>query len=122
MDLRPLIHLWLNKPETYGGCGYSAAVMRHSVFHADSASVGNGRTRRVWGDNYSMLDMWLDIDKAISRLSDFQKEGLEIYTKAMLRLHGWNWEMWKMPFPSLLRPLAVIAYYILGEERGEHGD
>ena len=122
MDLRPLIHLWLNKPEVYGGKGYDIAEMKTSVFHGDVPNSGNGKSKKVWGNDYGMLDMWIDIDKAIGKLSDFQKEGLKIYTEAMLSIHGWNWEMWKMPFPSLIAPLTVIAYDILVEERGNDGD
>jgi hypothetical protein len=112
MDTRPLIHLWLNPPVVYGGKGYEVATMRKSVFMGDIHN-SSGKSDRVWGNDYTLLDVWIDIDKRIRKMSEYDRESLEIYAKAMVGAYGWNWERWKMPQLSLVSELAVIACDIL---------
>jgi hypothetical protein len=112
MDVRPLIHLWLNKPEVYGGCGYSVAEMKSSVFHGDLPNA-NGRSLKVWGNDYSMLDVWIDIDKRIGKLDTILRFMVTVYVTTMLAEHGGDWERWQHPHMLLKEELAVIACDIL---------
>jgi hypothetical protein len=115
MDIRPLIHLWLNKPEVYGGCGYHVANMRTSVFSGE-LSGNSGQSSKVWGNDYSMLELWIDLDRSIKNTlepRDFITLG--IYVTAMLETYGNNWERWKALPHYIVEQLRVIAYDILEE-------
>lgn len=113
MDVRPLIHLWLNKPKVCGNGDYSTANMKPSVFHGDLATTSNGIVRKVWGNDYNMFDIWLDIDRAISKMDKLLHDMFLAYIKASLTHRGTNWENWPQPYILLRDFFAVIAYDIL---------
>ena len=113
MDIRPLIHLWLNKPEVYGGKDYDMATMRRSVFVSETKS---GNSERIWGNDYADLETWIDLDRSIKNsLSMRDYTTLQIYADSMVGAYGHNWERWKALPYYIVEQLSVIAYDILRE-------
>jgi hypothetical protein len=119
MDIRPAIHFWLNKPDTFDdGEDLNEARMKEQSyrgegFQVDGVRRGNtGWMNLTWGDSFNPLDVWLDIDKIIANLSQELNWQLAAYI-LHCEEHGHWWEDWPEVPEGLSDAIGVILYGIL---------
>lgn len=102
MDIRPLIHFWINKPDTWDDgstqqqtnakiSSYGQVALLEEFFDGSS----NSRVRPTWGDPFSMIELWMDLDKFIENLTS--KENLLFASYLHIVLMEDNWEEWPEP-------------------------
>lgn len=102
MDIRPLIHFWLNKPNTWddGECHKQCrmGVKTFGQVRAMVEMVGVDPSSRfttvTWGDPNSLLDLWIDIDKCIANCDSHETLMLEAYIRDCLLISEDDWELW----------------------------
>jgi hypothetical protein len=108
MDLRPVLYMWLNKPEARDEGDHHKASMKKS---ATTSTYLDGDGVRTWGDPFTMFDKWLDVDMALSRLDNGDVEKLSNYLWESYGLEGRLWEDW----PEIPEDLGDALNLILSD-------
>lgn len=104
VDLRPLLHFWLNKPDSFDdGSHDQTARQRNGVYNPES----NDWTTRKWGNSFSAIDLWIEVDslmQSVSWISVFEY---------LFKQDSQDWNKWSEILPN--SNLGVMLYAIIEE-------
>lgn len=114
MDIRPLIHFWINKPDSYddGEDHQTARMGIRTYSQVRGLEDMYGRcvsptTLITWGNPNKMVDLWMDLDTMVGDMESEDFLELRFY---LLAVNGEDdWDLWPTPPRNLRQAFENMA-------------